>query len=872
MKSLMARLVIYLILYCTLTLHSICALATDTIRLADYFHQEVRFDPAIPTPKSVLGYQVGEWHVRHDQIVNYLRVLAEKSPRMALQVIGQSHQQRPLLLLTVANPQRLANIQQIRQQHLAALQGAERAKDAPAIVWMGYSVHGNEPSGANAALLLAYYLAAATGDQIDQLLDKLVILIDPSLNPDGLDRFSSWVNSHKGSVENLDTQDKEHHEQWPKSRTNHYWFDLNRDWLLLRHPESRARVEYFHRWKPNVLTDFHEMGSHASFFFQPGISSRKNPWTPVENVALTAAIAEHHVAKFDEQGVLYYSQEDFDDFYYGKGSTYPDINGGVGILFEQASSRGFAQDTINGPLRFPQTIKNQLTASLSTLSGAIENRSRLLAYQVKFYQGVAELADKDDVIGYLVQESHDKSRLIELLDLLSRHQIKAYPLLKSIKASNKSFNQRHTYFVPLNQAQYRLIKSIFSLRQSFDDNTFYDVSSWNLAHAFNIEFAAVRSDWGLKTATQAWQPENALPPQALQASYAYALEWNDQKAAKMLAYLLKNNIDIRAASKPFTAQVLTHHSENVGQNAPLSTATQFAAGTLIINSGLQTSGKFLSILNQAQTHIGIQLKTITSGWTPVGIDLGSRLMKPINLPKVMIVTGAGVNPYEAGEVWHFMNKHMDLAPSMIDQGDLDQVDLSRYTHIYMVSGKYAAINSEAIQSLTQWIKQGGVLWGQKTAAQWLIDNQFLDAEYLSRKAMNQRFKSAELVYGDKEAFAAQQRIAGAIFSVDLDLSHPLTMGYHHQQLPVFKNSTLLLQPLDRPFVTVARYGQFPHLAGYADKLNVEKIALSSFMLADNKGKGVVIGIADNVNFRGFWYGTSRLMANSLYFSNMIDIE
>jgi len=268
---------------------SVSALAKP---LSYYFEQDVKFDPSIPTPEQVLGYEVGEWHVRHDQLVQYMQILAEKSDRMNFKVIGRTHEQRPLVMLTVTASDKLGQVEQIRKAHLARLNGgASDSSKQPAVVWMGYSVHGNESSGSNASLLVAYYLAAAQGPEIDALLNNTVILLDPSLNPDGLARFANWANSNRGMKLSSDPQTREHIESWPSSRTNHYLFDLNRDWLLLQHPESRARIAQFHQWKPNILTDFHEMGPNSTYFFQPGIPTRKHPITPEENVTLTKAIA-----------------------------------------------------------------------------------------------------------------------------------------------------------------------------------------------------------------------------------------------------------------------------------------------------------------------------------------------------------------------------------------------------------------------------------------------------------------------------------------------------------------------------------------------------------------------------------------------------
>ncbi|NQZ10734.1 MAG: peptidase M14 [Algicola sp.] len=842
-------------------LSSLCLLFSITATaqsLDDFFPEPVSFNPDIPTPESVLGYQVGDWHVGHDQLVNYMKVLAEKSDRINLEVMGYSHEQRPLLLLTIAHPDKLKNVEQIRQRHIARMnnKSAVVGADDPAIVWMGYSVHGNEASGTNASLLFAYYLAAAQGPKVEKTLNELVILLDPSLNPDGLNRFASWVNSHKGSIANADPRDIEHNESWPQGRTNHYWFDLNRDWLLLRHPESRARVAKFHHWKPNVLTDSHEMGPNNSFFFQPGIGSRKNPWTPTRNVELTRAIASHHVKSFDKQGVMYFTEESFDDFYYGKGSTYPDVNGGVGILYEQASARGFVQNTVNGKLTFQTAISNQLSASLSTLEGAKANRQGLLEHQRDFYTSFDKLADEDDLSGYIVSEAYDKTRLFELLTLLQSHQIEVYQLSKNLKVNSRQFDKNHSYYIPLAQRQYRLIKSIFSQRKSFNDNTFYDVSSWNLAYAFNIVFEPINSSWGLKYNKQPWQKPSAQSMPQLGKAYSYAFEWDDSKAPLLLSTLLADKLSIRVATKGFTAKV------KEGQH-------QFSAGTIVINRILQKGDRWLDKLQQAQQQTGVKIFQIRSGWTSSGVDLGSRSVLPVHLPKVLLVGGRGTTSYEVGEIWHFLNKQLALAPTIVERDRLGRVDFSKYTHMILANGDYDSISEATLNKLKRWIKSGGVIWGQKKGALWLAKKELLKASYITASDMGKRLETEPLSYGEKDALAGRKRIAGAIFSVDLDLSHPLAYGYQRSKLPVFKNSTFVIQKTTQSFVAVAKYGKYPQLSGYADKTNVNKIAESTYMLAHSLGRGLVIGVADNVNFRGFWYGTSRLMSNSLFFAGLV---
>jgi len=319
----------------------VCLFAQPQLDLDYYLPDGIKLDPAIPTPKSVIGFEVGEWHVSHDKLVNYMYALDKASDRITLEVTGHTYEGRPLLLLTITSPKNHQNIEQIRQQHLQLSDPSKSSsldvKSMPAVFYLGCSIHGNEPSGANAGLIGAYYFAAAQGPEIEKYLDNTVILFDPSFNPDGLQRFSSWVNSRKSMNISADPSDTEHNEPWPNGRTNHYWFDLNRDWMVAQLPESQARIRKFQQWKPNLLTDHHEQGTNATFFFMPGVPSRVHPLTPAKNQELTRRLGEFHAKALDQIGSLYFTQEGYDDFYYGKGSTYPDTQGAVGILFGTAS-------------------------------------------------------------------------------------------------------------------------------------------------------------------------------------------------------------------------------------------------------------------------------------------------------------------------------------------------------------------------------------------------------------------------------------------------------------------------------------------------------------------------------------------------------
>lgn len=827
--------------------------------LSYYLPQDVSYNPEITKPKDVLGYQVGEWHARPEQIVKYMEVLAEESDRITLEVTGRTHEQRPLLLLTVTSEDNHANIDNVRERHLAA---ADPDRDAdpdntPVVMYMGYSIHGDESSGSNAAILFAYYLAAAEGEAVDELLNDSVILLDPAFNPDGLARFAQWANQHRSQNLVADPQHREHVQPFTRGRVNHYWFDMNRDWLLLQHPESRARVANFQKWKPNVLTDYHEMGTNSTYFFQPGIPSRKNPLTPDENVRLTEILAAEHADSLDDIGSLYYTEESFDDFYYGKGSTYPDIQGSVGILFEQASSRGHLQDSVNGEVSFPFTIRNQFVASLSTIYGTHKNKSRFIEFQERAYDEGLEAAKKANFDGYLIGDSSDPSRVEGLLEIFKQHDIKAYRVEKDIEQNGKEFKAGSSYYIPLTQAQYGLIQGIFSTRKSFPDNTFYDVSGWTLPLAFNVPFETHRGR--IQIADAAWDaPERKSS--ALTDAYAYAFNWDDYHAPGLLQELLEQNIHVRQSTKPFTVEAQQGRQE-------------FSPGSVIVPKAYQERDwrDVQRRLATAAKEKGVHVTSIETGLTPEGIDLGSRNIQPVEEPSVMMLTGAGVNLYEAGETWYYLDRHVGIPLSMIDTERLSRADLTRYSHIIMVDGRYGNLDKALRKKLKQWVSQGGTIIGQRGGAEWLAENNLLHTRFIEDSVFQDAFAKDRMSYDDRDSFYSEQRIAGAIFSMEVDTSHPLFFGFPREQMPVFKNSVAAMEEPESPFVSVARYSEQPLMSGYTDERNREILKGKTNIAAHRYGSGQVIGFADNVNFRAYFWGTAKLLSNAIYLAPRIQV-
>lgn len=837
------------------------------VTLEDYLPDGVSYDPDIPTPASVLGYEVGEWHVRPDLLVAYMHAIAASSDRVTIEVSGYTHERRPQVLLTITDPANQARINAIREAHVAATDGNDFNDNGPVVVWLGYSIHGNEPSGSNSALVVAYHLAAAQDEQTRNLLSDTVVLLDPSFNPDGLGRFAQWANSHKSTGALVsDPENREHNEVWPYGRTNHYWFDLNRDWLLLTHPESRNRVAQFQRWRPNVLTDHHEMGSNATFFFQPGVPERKNPLTPDRNEELTGEIAQFHARALDAVGQPYYSGEGFDDYYYGKGSTYPDVQGSIGILFEQASSRGHLMDTINGDLAFPHTIRNQFLTSLSTLRAAHEMRDELRRYQHEFYAESRRMADQDSASAIVFGDGGDPQRAWEMADRIRQHDIDVYELAEDLRAGGRNYRAGAAYVVPLGQRQYRLIRAIFETRKEFEDSTFYDVSTWTFPLAFDVPWNDVRGRLDRDLLGEAVGAPPVRRFNAKENVVAYAFDWSSYAAPAALRRLLDAEVKIRANVKPMTAQTTD------GEHA-------FDRGTVLVPLGINPEKReaIEEALGEAADD-GIRVHALTTGLTGSGVDLGSPSVLPLEEVKPAILVGPGISSYEVGEVWHLLDTRVAQPLSMIDTHRFMSLDLNDYTHLLLVHGSYRDLDDAAVEKIRGWVTSGGVLVATKNSAKWVTDKHLNKASKPEEEGAKKDAKDED---GDEEtekeyrSYAqfeddfSQKVIGGAIVGATVDTTHPIGYGVGDEEMALFKNGTVFLEPSENAYVNVVRYREDPVLSGFVSEDLSEKLDGKAAVIAERVGGGLVVRFAENPNFRGYWYGSNKLYLNALYFSQLV---
>lgn len=828
--------------------------------LGYYLPDSVKYDPTIPKPKDVILHEVGEWHVTHDRLVNYMKAIAAAAPsRVKLETMGYTYESRPQVLLIITSANNHRRLEEIRLQHVQLSDPSRSASlnidNMPVVVWIGHSIHGNESSGVNASLLSAYYFAAGQGRRIEEILENTVILFDPSFNPDGMQRFSTWTNQHKGKNLVSDPNSREFNEVWPGGRFNHYWFDLNRDWLPAVHIESQNRLEWFHKWKPNILTDHHEQGSNATFFFQPGVPSRVNPLTPSMNQELTAKLGKFHAQFLDRIGSLYFTKENYDDFYYGKGSTYPDINGAIGILFEQASSRGHLQQTNNGLLSFPFTIRNQFVTALSTIEGANALRKDLLSYQRDFYRQSMNEAAENNVKAYVFGNGeNDKARTKLFFQMLSRHGIRAGYLKNDLQADGKRFRAGFDMIVPVSQPQVRVIRTIFEKTLQYRDSLFYDITAWTMPLAFGLNYAGInnfRDDMLDEPFTRLEKTAEVIGGKS---HYGYLINWADFYSAAALYELQSSGLLVKSAMVPFSIR---------SGNGLIN----YNAGTLFIPTELQniSADKIFELVSRVTAKYDLRTQAVTGGSSGTGIDLGSSRFAVLPQPVVAMLTGAGVNALDAGEVWHLMDQRMNIPVSHLDISVFNRVDPGKYNTLIMVGGTYADLNKE---KLKEWVQGGGTLILTEEANTWAAQNGVSSVKF--KRAKSPVDSLDRLKYTDRQQIEGAQQINGAIFGANVDLTHPLSFGYTDSTISLFKANRVFMEKSKNPYATPLMYGIKPLQSGWVSRENSDAIKNSAAVIVQTLGSGRIIHIADNPNFRAFWLGGTKLFMNAIFFGRTID--
>jgi len=817
----------------------------------DYFlPTNEKYNDDIPKPKEILGFNVGDWHINHDKLIDYLTKLSESSKKIKIENRGYTYENRPLILLTITSEKNHSRLEELRKNHINILNKSlsqNNLKKVPAVVYQGFSVHGNEASGSNAAVLLAYYLASSEDEKVLELLDNLIILLDPSLNPDGLQRFSQWVNSQRSYIKNPDSYEREYNEIWPGGRTNHYWFDLNRDWLTVQLNESKSRILTFNKWLPNILTDHHEMGKDQTFFFQPGIPSSVNSLISKKNQDLTLKISKFHEKELDEIGSLYYSEEDYDDFFLSKGSAYPDINGGIGILFEQASSRGYNQNTENGLLTFPFSIRNQFKTAISTLKAANYLKEELLEYQIEFFNNSKLEGRKKKEKAILFGNQKDISSTFKLVDILKTHNIKIHNLKKDIKINGKKFAIENSFVVPLNQEKFKVIQAIFNKQKKFTDSTFYDVSSWTIPLAFDVNFEKI-SDINL-IGKVIENDKKIIIKNLKKADYAYLFETHGYYYPKALYKLLDYGLRTKVSMKKFKIN-----------------NKSFDYGTIMIPTHNQNlnPNEIHKILSEVSVTSELNIYGTNTGASQEGIDLGSRNFKTIKKPKIGLLVGDGVRSYDAGEIWYIMDRQYNIPITKIDTRILERLNLEKYTHFIFPSFT-GDLSSKTLNKIKSWIEKGGTLILYREAIKWAKRNHLIEIEIIENELI-----AENVDFVDRTNFKKAQSISGAIFKANLDRTHPINFGIENNSISLFRNTDIFIKPDNESYNNPIKYDKNPLISGYTSKENLKTLSNTVPFKIQSIENGRVIIMTDNTNFRGYWIGTQHFLANMIFYSNFMN--
>ena len=809
---------------------------------ANYFYpNKGNFDASIPTPEQFLGYAIGEQHTRHDRIVAYLKELDRLSDKVSFEIIGETFERRAQVVAIFSSPENHKNIEQIRLQHLSNQTNGTNNK-VPLVIHLAYNVHGNEPSSSEAALLTAYYLTASQSEQTKEWLNNMIITLDPVINPDGRDRHTHWANMHKGTPPVADPNDREHNEIWPGGRFNHYWFDLNRDWFLGTFPETRNRINFFHKWRPYLQTDHHEMGSNSTFYFDPGKESSNNPIVPdylYKNIY--PKFGEYFTKAANSIGSMYFTKEAFDKLYPGYGSSYINFYGGAGFLFEQGSSRGHVQETTTIPITFGFTIRNQFTASLATITASLAEKESLIEMRKQFYLTAKQQATNSIIKGYSFGDAKDFNRTKAFIDLLLLHKIDIYKVPNSTD-----------YFVPTAQDNYIMVKSIFENQITYKDSTFYDASTWSLIHAYGLPFTEVKSSMVLAEKVNAPLVLNNTP--IVKSNYAYLVSNTDYNIHQFIYALQSEGVFVQTATRTFSTNI---NGEN----------KNFGYGSIIISVQQQKvdADILYNIISKASVAANIKVHTVSTGFSNSGIDLGSNYIKTLKKPEAAMIIGNGVAASEAGEIWHLLDQRLHMPITKIDILNFSRVRLERYNTLVMVSGAYNFLDKNSVDKIKAWVQNGNTLITIKSGADWAIKNGFTKFKL----AVDSSTTKGRLDYDKASDMEGAKALGGSIFSIDLDTTHPIGYGFSKRKVSVYKNNSTFFQNSTSAYNTIAQYTNTPLVGGYLHPNSLKMIKNSPSILVGAEGSGRVILFADEPNFRGTWYGTNKLFLNALFLGSIM---
>ena len=693
------------------------------------FYQNGTYDSTVPSPETILGFNVGDKPIEYGEMVHYISALAEKSPRVTLHQDGQTHQGRKLYYMIITSEENLSDLDKFRSG-IAKLSDPRKTSDAeakdiinnsPLVAFMMYSIHGNETSGTDAGIQLAYQLAAGTDEATKNLLDNLVVILYPMENPDGRMRFLHQRETWLGKVPNDDTQSMPHSGVWPSGRTNHYFFDLNRDWFILSQPESRARVKIVRDWNPQLVVDAHEMGSFSSFLFNPP----REPINPNMDLRIRnwwKTFASDQAKAMDKYGWSYYTKDWLEEWYPGYGSSYPSYSGAISILYEQARTSGIKVKRPDGAvLTFAEAVHHQFVSSVANLTTAASHKSELLNDFYSIHKDAVSKARLDGVKNFIINPGSDKARADKLIDILTFHGIEVYKAEKSFSVGsaknywNESSQQNFpegSYIIPVMQPKQKLINAMmeFDTRMTTEflkserenllkgkGTRLYEVSAWSILLAFDVDAFVTNSSIDVEkvkveqTEKQTGQVINSSP------KYGYVIEYEDDNAIKALLKLFEHKITIRSADMEFKVE-----------------GNKYNRGTLLIRNA-ENTGLDEKMLAKIAEETGVNIIGVNTALSQGGTDLGADKFPLLYEPKIAMLAGTSISTGNFGTMWHLLDNDLKIKMSTINADYFRYYDLRKYNVLIIPSfyggaaGFKDMLGKSGVKKLNDWISSGGTL-------------------------------------------------------------------------------------------------------------------------------------------------------------------
>lgn len=811
----------------------------------------------VKSPDEFLGYSLGSKFTPHYKIVNYFNQAAAAEPqRMKLETYGQTNESRELLLAFVSSAENMARLEEIRKNNLR-LTGMLKDKPAdltaPVIVWLSFNVHGNEASSSEVSMKTLYELLNPANAQTKQWLKNTVVIIDPCLNPDGRDRYVNWFNQTAGKNADASVASREHSEPWPGGRTNHYNFDLNRDWAWQTQVETQGRIKKYNEWMPQIHCDYHEQGINNPYYFAPAAEPFHEVITPWQRQFQTS-IGKNHARYFDANGWLYFTKEIFDLFYPSYGDTYPTYNGAIGMTYEQAghSQGGLAVMTNEGDtLTLKDRVAHHFTTSMSTVEIASENAAKLLN-EFKKYFDEANANGIGEYKTYVITESNEAKR--KALQLFFERNGIIYGAVNGASArgynyftgKEENFSAANSMAVSAYQPKSSLVKVLFEPKSKLSDSATYDITAWSLPYVYGVQTYAVKEKMVMGSYTH---PKANAPVAA--SAYGYLVSYGSFADAKLLAALLNEKIKVRFAERDF------------GYNGKT-----YTKGTLIIlkKGNEDKLALFAGIAARHQASV----TEVSGGFVESGFDFGSEKVHLVKKPNVVLLSGKGVNANAAGEVWHLFEQQLNYPLTLINAEEVDGGSLKNTDVLILPDGHYKFLQSkEAAADIKTWVQQGGKIIAFDNAAA-----QIARADWGFKSKKEEEDKKKDEKKEDKDAYADLKRyenrerdwivnnMPGAIYKVELDNSHPLAFGYGNNYFTLKLNDELYEFMKGGWNVGIIKKENLA--SGFVGNKVQAKIKDGTVIGVQSLGSGSIVFFADDPVFRNFWENGKMLLANAVF--------